>query len=176
MVDLKPRGIDDSAAGRAWRPSLFKWSIPLSIAGGQRIGEIREGSIIRWGKQIGILRPLEPGPPAGPKTIHNQRITMKTLIIIAAGVLVAGSAFAQGSISAPVVQRRALPPANPRKRRGGSTRGEAWKSGQMFNPIAARALRRPGASLTASDEDNGLHQRNHARPTPMGLRLFSFAF
>jgi len=102
---------------------------------------------------------------------------MKTLIIIAAGVLVAGSAFAQGSISAPVVQRRALPPANPAQTEGGLQRGvRLGNPAQMFNPFARERYGDGREYLTASDEDNGLHQRNHARPTPMGLRLFSFAF
>jgi hypothetical protein len=104
---------------------------------------------------------------------------MKTLLVFTAAALLAGAALAQSdNISAPTVQRRALPPLNPAQAEGGIQRGfRLGNPAQMFNPFASQKYG-DGHEFVATREQHDIAQqpRDSARPTTVGLRLFSFAF
>jgi hypothetical protein len=104
---------------------------------------------------------------------------MKTLIVLTAGALLAGSALAQDSnISAPTVQRRALAPVNPAETEGSIQRGvRLGNPAQMFNPFASQKYGDGREFVTAREEhDIGQQPRDNSRPQAVGLRLFSFSF
>jgi hypothetical protein len=105
---------------------------------------------------------------------------MKTLIVFAAGALLAGSALAQGdNFSAPTVQRRALPPLNPAQAEGGIQRGfRLGNPAQMFNPFASQKYGSGQQFVAPRDENHDISQRPSPAPRTqaVGLRLFSFAF
>lgn len=103
---------------------------------------------------------------------------MKTLLIFAAGALLAGSAFGQGRIAAPSVPRHALPPVSAAARtEGGIQRGfRLGNPAQMFNPFAPARYGDGREFVTPRGEDQGLRPRDTSRPYPIGLRLFSIAF
>jgi len=102
---------------------------------------------------------------------------MKTLIIFSAGALMAGSALAQGNISAPTVQRHALPPVSAAQSEGGLQRGvRLGNPAQMFNPFASSRYGDGREFVTPRDEYVEVRPRSQARTAPVGLRLFSFSF
>jgi len=104
---------------------------------------------------------------------------MKTLLVFTAGALMAGATLAQGdNFTAPTVQRRALPPLNPAQAEGSIQRGfRLGNPAQMFNPFAPQKYG-DGHEFVAQREEHDIaqHPRDNARPQPVGLRLFSFAF
>ena len=104
---------------------------------------------------------------------------MKTLIIFAAGALLAGSAFAQApeaNISAPTVQRRALPPVSAAQTEGGLQRGvRLGNPVQMFNPFAP-AEYGSGRDFVSPRDEETARPRDRVQPRPVALRLFSFSF
>ncbi|MGA3172354.1 MAG: hypothetical protein ABSE62_15230 [Chthoniobacteraceae bacterium] len=101
---------------------------------------------------------------------------MKTLLIFAAGALIAGSALAQGDISTPVVHHNALAPVTPAQSEGGIQRG--FRLGNvfhMFNPFAPAEYGTGQEFVTYREEaGGGIHARPQGKPT--GLKLFSFSF
>ncbi len=103
---------------------------------------------------------------------------MKTLIIFAAGTVLAGSAFAQGnSISAPVVQRHALPPLNPAQSEGAVQRGfRVGNPLQMINPLAPARYGSGTDFVTPPDKEKVRPRNGHTTPEAPALRLFSFSF
>jgi hypothetical protein len=105
---------------------------------------------------------------------------MKTLVILAAGALVAGSAIAQGgNFTAPVVRHNALPPANTAAQtEGGLQRAVRVGSPiQAFNPLAPKEYGEGREFIVRRDDGNSLpQQRTQDRARPVALRLFSFAF
>jgi hypothetical protein len=102
---------------------------------------------------------------------------MKTLIIFAAGALLAGSALAQGNISAPTVVRHALPPVSAPQSEGGLQRGvRLGNPAQMFNPFASARYGEGREFVTPRDENVEVRPRSQARTASVGLRLFSFSF
>jgi hypothetical protein len=104
---------------------------------------------------------------------------MKTLIIFAAGAVLAGSALAQGNnLTAPAVQRRALPPPNAAAQSEGSLqRGvRIGNPLQMFSPFAPAEYGDGREFVTPRDQDHTLQPRDRSRAIPIGLRLFSIAF
>lgn len=104
---------------------------------------------------------------------------MKTLIAFATAALLAGSAIAADTnISAPTVQRRALPPVNPAQSEGGIQRGfRLGNPAQMFSPFASQKFG-DGREFVAPREEHDIGQRpqDNSRPQAVGLRLFSFSF
>jgi hypothetical protein len=103
---------------------------------------------------------------------------MKKLIIFAAAAALAGSAFAQGNISAPRVRREALPPVHAAAQsEGGLQRGfRVGNPLQMFSPFAPREYGYGQDFVTARGQDQGLRPRDTSRSFPIGLRLFTVAF
>jgi len=103
---------------------------------------------------------------------------MKKLFIFGAGLVLAGSAFAQGTISAPTVRRNALPPVNPPAQYEGSLqRGvRLGNPAQMFSPFAPAEYGEGREYVTPRGEDTGLRPRDRSRNFPIALRLFSVAF
>jgi hypothetical protein len=102
---------------------------------------------------------------------------MKTLIIFAAGAVLAGSALAQGNITAPVVQRHALPPLSPAQSEGSLQRGvRLGNPAQMVNPLAPVEYGSGRDFVTPRDEAAARAHNGHVRPESAGLRLFSFTF
>jgi hypothetical protein len=104
---------------------------------------------------------------------------MKTLIAFTAVALLAGSALAaEGTISAPTVQRRPLPPANPAQTEGGIQRGfRLGNPAQMFNPFASQKFGDGREFVTPREEhDTGQRPQDNSRQQAAGLRLFSFTF
>jgi len=102
---------------------------------------------------------------------------MKTLLVFAAGALIAGSALAQGNISAPIVRRNTLPPVTPAQTEGGIQRG--FRLGNvfhMFNPFAPAeyGTGEEFVDVRNEREHGGIHARPQGKPS--GLRLFSFSF
>jgi hypothetical protein len=103
---------------------------------------------------------------------------MKTLLIFAAGAVLAGSAFGQGNnISAPVVQRRTLPPLSPAQSEGSLQRGvRLGNPAQLFSPFAP-AKYGSGSDFVTPHNDAPLRPRNgHLTTEAPGLRLLSFSF
>lgn len=103
---------------------------------------------------------------------------MKKLFIFAITGVLAGSALAQGNITAPTVRRNALPPVNSAAQSEGSLqRGVRLGNPlQMFNPFAAGVYGDGREFVTPRDTDPGLKPRDRSRNFPIGLRLFSIAF
>jgi len=102
---------------------------------------------------------------------------MKKLIVFAAGALIAGSAFAQGNISAPVVPRRTLPPVSAPQAEGGLQRGvRVGNPVQMFNPFAPARYGEGREFVAPRDEYVEVRPRSQARTAAVGLKLFSFSF
>jgi hypothetical protein len=102
---------------------------------------------------------------------------MKTLIIFAAGAVLAGSVLAQGNITAPVVQRHTLPPLSPAQSEGGLQRGaRIGNLFQMVNPSAPVQYGSGRDFVTPRDEATVRAHNGHMRPEAVGLRLFSFSF
>ena len=104
---------------------------------------------------------------------------MKTLIIFAAGALLAASALAQGdNISAPAVQRRTLPPPNSAAQSEGSLQRGARLGNplQMFSPFAPARYGDGREFVTERYTDRALQPRDRSRPFPIVLRLFSVSF
>ncbi len=103
---------------------------------------------------------------------------MKTLIIFAAGAVLAGSALGQGNnISAPVVQRNALPPLSPAQSEGGLQRGvRVGNPLQMINPAAPVKYGSGRDFVTPKDEAPLRPSNGHGHTEAPGLRLFSFTF
>jgi len=112
-------------------------------------------------------------------TFSEDRI-MKTLTVFAAAAILAGSSFAQdqGNLSAPTVQRRALPPENPAHTEGGLQRGvRLGNVAQMFNPFASQRYGDGREFVTDRPEGVDPQPRERVRKEqPVGLRLFSVAF
>jgi hypothetical protein len=101
---------------------------------------------------------------------------MKSLIIFAACALFAGAAFAQGDISAPFVQRRALPPLSPSQSEGAFQRGVRLGSPlQMVSPFAPVEYGSGQDFLTTASDAAGRQGKRNG-PSPLGLRLISFSF
>jgi hypothetical protein len=102
---------------------------------------------------------------------------MKKLIIFATCAALAGSALAQGdNFSAPTVQWRALPPVNAAQSEGSVQRG--FRLGnplQLLNPFAPVEYGSSQGFLTPREEEAG-RRRDRSGPSPVALRLFSFAF
>jgi hypothetical protein len=102
------------------------------------------------------------------------------LASIVAGVLMMNYALAQDSntISAPVVQRQALPPVNVAPQTEGSLqRGvRLGNPAQMFNPFASVKYGDGHKFVTARLPDKGLQPPDNSREHPIALRLFSFTF
>jgi hypothetical protein len=104
---------------------------------------------------------------------------MKTFTVFAAGALLAGSALAQdNNISAPTVQRHALPPVSQAQAEGGIQRGfRLGNPAQMFNPFASQKYGEGREFVTAREErDIGQQPQYNSHPQNVGLRLFSFTF
>jgi hypothetical protein len=103
---------------------------------------------------------------------------MKTLFIFAAGAFLAGSALAQGTISAPNVHRNAVPPVNRSAQYEGSLqRGvRLGNPAQLVNPWAPAEYGDGHEFVTPRGEDTGLRPRDRSRNFPIALRLFSVAF
>lgn len=107
---------------------------------------------------------------------------MKTLMIFAAGAVLAGSALAQGpaqanNISAPVVRRQAVPPVNVPAQSEGSIQ-RAVRLGnplELFNPMAPVEYG-SGRDFTTPREEDGPRRRDRSGPSPVGLRLFTITF
>jgi hypothetical protein len=101
---------------------------------------------------------------------------MKMLTIFAVCTVLGGSAFAQGNISAPVVQRHALPPLSPAQSEGSLQRGVRLGSPlQMINPFAPAEYGSGRDFLAPRSEVVG-RQGRRSGPSPLGLRLISFSF
>jgi len=105
---------------------------------------------------------------------------MKTVIILATGVLLAGSCLGQGniSVSAPAVRRNTLPPVAPAPQAEGSLqRGvRVGNPLQIINPFAPAVYGDGRAFLAPRYQDSGLRPRDTSRSFPVGLRLFSIGF
>jgi len=105
---------------------------------------------------------------------------MKTLIIFAAGAVLAGSALAQGdnvNVTAPVVQRRALPPLSPAQSEGGFQRGvRLGNPAQMINPIAPEKYGSGRDFVTPRDKETVSPRNGHITNQAPGLRFLSFSF
>jgi hypothetical protein len=102
---------------------------------------------------------------------------MKKLIVFATGALIAGSAFAQGNISAPVVPRHALPPVSAPQSEGSLQRGvRLGNPAQMFNPFASARYGDGRDFVAPRDENVEVRPRSQARTAAVGLKLFSLSF
>ena len=103
---------------------------------------------------------------------------MKTLLIFATGAVLAGSALAQGNnISAPITQRRALPPLSPAQSEGSLQRGVRLGNViQMINPIAPAKYGSGRDFVTPPDKEKILPRNGHTTPQAPGWRLLSFSF
>lgn len=102
---------------------------------------------------------------------------MKTLIIFATAAVIAGSALAQGNLSAPIVQRRALPPLSPAQSEGSLQRGARIGNPlQMINPFAPAQYGSVTDFLTPADTSKVQPRKGHMRPEAVGFRLISFSF
>ena len=104
---------------------------------------------------------------------------MKTLTILAAiatSAVLTGSALAQGNFSAPVTQRKALPPLSPEQSEGALQRGMRLGNPlQMISPFAPVEYGTGRDFLTPSNEVAG-RQGKRSGASPLGLRLISFSF
>jgi len=102
---------------------------------------------------------------------------MKTLMIFAACAVLAGSALAQGDISAPTVQRRTLPPVSSAAQSEGSVQRGVRLGNvlQLLNPFAPVEYG-SGQGFVTPREEEGARHRDRSGPSPVGLRLFSIAF
>jgi hypothetical protein len=109
----------------------------------------------------------------------EKEFSMKTLIAFATAALLASSALAaEGTIAAPTVQRRALPPVSQAQVEGGIQRGvRLGNPAQMFNAFASQKYGDGREFVTAREEhDVGQRPQDNSRPQAVGLRLFSFSF
>ncbi len=121
------------------------------------------------------LRPTAFG--VGSEIIFVKKKSIKMMMIIGAGTVLAGSALAQGDISAPVVRHRALPPLSPSQSEGGLQRGvRVGNPLQMFNPLAPAEFGSGRDFVTPRDAAAAQPRNGHVRPVGVGLRLFSFWF
>jgi len=103
---------------------------------------------------------------------------MKKLTVFAACAVLAGSALAQGNnISAPTVQRHALPPSNPADTEGAVQRGvRLGNPAQLINPVAPQRYGDGRQFVVAHDEALGVQPQERARANPVALKFFSFTF
>jgi hypothetical protein len=125
-----------------------------------------------------MLNTVKSALARSPAARDSIQKAMKKLLIFAATACLAGSAFGQGRISAPVVHRRALPPVNPAAQSEGSLqRGvRLGNPVQMFNPVAPAEYGDGHEFVTPRGDDPGLRPRDTSRNFPIALRLFSVAF